>query len=67
MKLAQTTNCFHQSLAWREEKAAPGYKRVKERLSVMACVKITYGYRKISPSMSHKNISPHTIPVYYAN
>jgi hypothetical protein len=63
-----------KTLAAREEKSAPGYKRSKERLTVMACsnasgehkLKLTLIGKSKNPR-AFKNVNVKNLPVNYAN
>lgn len=61
-----------KSLASRQEKSAPGHKRSKERLTIMACSNASGKHKiplmvigKSARPRALKDISPKALPVYY--
>jgi len=65
-----------KTLASKEEKAAPGYKKSKDRVTLMACSNVT-GDHKLKPVLIGKSKNPRvfsrnkidksTLPVWYEN
>lgn len=63
-----------KSLASREEKSAPGYKRSKERVTILACSNATGNHKlklvfigKSKKPRAFKNLSASAFPVTYKN
>lgn len=63
-----------KTLASRQENSAPGHKRSKERLTIMACANQSGKHKlplmvigKSAHPRALKNLSPQTLPVYYTH
>lgn len=63
-----------KTLASQEEAAAPGYKKNKERISILACSNASGTHKlplmcigKSAKPRAIKHIKPEALPVYYAN
>ncbi|XP_018574376.1 jerky protein homolog-like [Anoplophora glabripennis] len=73
-KLSADNSAPAKTLASQQETSAPGYKRSKERVTILACSNASGSHKlplmmigKSAKPRAFKNLSPTAMPVYYRN